>query len=75
MDLCLVKKKVLNHQKLLKLEEKIIRDNVIQLKAAKYVEKFGKDDESNYGLFFTKAGRSELNKIASGLLKKIKSDN
>ena len=56
---------------------KIIRDIVIQLKAAKYVENFGaKKDENNestdnnYGLFLTKTGRSELDKIASGLLKK-----
>ena len=49
---------------------KIIRDIVIQLKAANYVENFGKDDESSFGLFLTKTGRSELDKIASGLLKK-----
>ena len=56
---------------------KIIRDIVIQLKAAKYVENFGaKKDENNestdnnYGLHLTKTGRSELDKIASGLLKK-----
>ncbi len=49
---------------------KIIRDIVIQLKAAKYVENFGKDDEGRFGLFLTKTGRSELDKIASGLLKK-----
>jgi ribosomal protein S19E (S16A) len=56
---------------------KIIRDIVIQLKAAKYVDNFGakdnKEDENsnnNFGLFLTKTGRSELDKIASGLLKK-----
>ena len=49
---------------------KIIRDIVIQLKAAKYVQNFGKDDEGSFGLFLTKTGRSELDKIASGLLKK-----
>ena len=52
---------------------KIIRDIVIQLKAAKYVENFKKDDENNegnFGLFLTQTGRSELDKIASGLLKK-----
>ena len=51
---------------------KIIRNIVIRLKDAKYVEKFGKDDESNFGLFFPKTGRPELDKIASGLLKKNK---
>ena len=50
---------------------KIIRELVIQLKNAGYVENFGKnEDESNFGLFLTKAGRSELDKIASGLMKK-----
>ena len=50
---------------------KIIRDIVIQLKQQKYVENYGgKEDETNSGLFLTKTGRSELDKIAAGLLKK-----
>ena len=50
---------------------KIIRELVIQLKNAGYVQNFGKnEDESNFGLFLTKNGRSELDKIASGLMKK-----
>ena len=50
---------------------KIIRDLVIQLKNAKYIENFGgKDDETNSGLYLTKSGRSQLDKIASGLMKK-----
>ena len=50
---------------------KIIRELVIQLKAAGYVDNYGKkEDETNSGLFLTKVGRSELDKIASGLMKK-----
>ena len=50
---------------------KIIRDLVIQLKNAKYIENYGgKEDETNSGLFLTKSGRSQLDKIASGLMKK-----
>ena len=50
---------------------KIIRDLVIQLKNAKYIANYGgKDDESNSGLYLTKSGRSQLDKIASGLMKK-----
>ena len=50
---------------------KIIRDLVIQLKNAKYIENYGgKDDETNSGLYLTKSGRSQLDKIASGLMKK-----
>ena len=49
---------------------KIIRELVIQLKAAGYVDNYGKkEDETNSGLFLTKTGRSELDKIASGLMK------
>ena len=49
---------------------KIIRELVIQLKNAGYVQNYGgKDDETNSGLFLTKTGRSELDKIASGLMK------
>ena len=50
---------------------KIIRDLVIQLKAKGYIENYGKNDEdSNHGLYLTKTGRSELDKIAAGLMKK-----
>ena len=49
---------------------KIIRDLVIQLKNAKYIANFGEKEESNSGLYLTKSGRSQLDKIASGLMKK-----
>ena len=49
---------------------KIIRELVIQLKNAGYVQNYGgKEEETNSGLFLTKNGRSELDKIASGLMK------
>ena len=52
---------------------KIIRDIVKQLKEAKYVENLGKkeeEDEDGFGLTLTKTGRSELDKIAAGIMKK-----
>ena len=50
---------------------KIIRDLVIQLKTAKYIANYGgKEDETNSGLYLTKSGRSQLDKIASGMMKK-----
>ena len=50
---------------------KIIRDLVIQLKAKDYIDNYGKnEDETNHGLHLTKTGRSELDKIAAGLMKK-----
>ena len=49
---------------------KIIRDLVIQLKGAKYLENFGGEEETNHGLTLTKTGRSELDKIAAGIMKK-----
>ena len=50
---------------------KIIRDLVIQLKGAKYVENYkGEDEESLHGLHLTRTGRSELDKIAAGIMKK-----
>ena len=49
---------------------KIIRELVIQLKNAGYIQNYGGEEETNSGLFLTKTGRSELDKIASGLLKK-----
>ena len=49
---------------------KIIRELVIQLKNAGYIQNYGKnEEESNCGLYLTKTGRSELDKIASGLMK------
>ena len=50
---------------------KIIRDLVIQLKGAKYIENYkGEEEESLHGLHLTKTGRSELDKIAAGIMKK-----
>ena len=50
---------------------KIIRDLVIQLKGAKYLKNCGgEEEESNHGLTLTKTGRSELDKIAAGIMKK-----
>ena len=49
---------------------KIIRDLVIQLKGAKYLENFGGEEETNHGLTLTKTGRSELDKIDAGIMKK-----
>ena len=50
---------------------KIIRDLVIQLKGAKYVENYiGDEEDSFHGLTLTKTGRSELDKIAAGIMKK-----
>ena len=51
---------------------KIIRDLVIQLKAKEYIDNYGKNEEdaTDHGLYLTKTGRSELDKIASGLMKK-----
>ena len=48
---------------------KIIRELVIQLKNAGYIQNYGGEEETNSGLFLTKNGRSELDKIASGLMK------
>ena len=49
---------------------KIIREIVIQLKNADYVKNHGGKEETYSGLYLTKKGRSELDKIASGLMKK-----
>ena len=48
---------------------KIIRELGIQLKNAGYIQNYGGEEETNSGLFLTKTGRSELDKIASGLMK------
>ena len=53
----------------------IIRELVIQLKNAGYIQNYGgkdkedKEEETNSGLFLTKKGRSELDKIATSLMK------
>ena len=51
---------------------KIIRDLVIQLKAKEYIDNYGKNEEdaTDHGLYLTKTVRSELDKIAAGLMKK-----
>ena len=51
---------------------KIIRDLVIQLKAKEYIDNYGKNEEeaTDHGLYLTRTGRSELDKIAAGLMKK-----
>jgi len=50
---------------------KIIRELVIQLKGKEYIDNYGKgDEETDKGLHLTKKGRSELDKIAAGLMKK-----
>ena len=50
---------------------KIIRDLVIQLKGAKYVENYkGEEEVDLHGLHLTRTGRSELDKIAAGIMKK-----
>jgi ribosomal protein S19E (S16A) len=43
---------------------KIIRDIVIQLKKQKYVENYIKEGDKKLGLTVTKAGRTQLDKIA-----------
>ena len=51
---------------------KIIRDLVSQLKAQKYIDNYGSNEEdaTDHGLYLTRTGRSELDKIAAGLMKK-----
>ena len=50
---------------------KIIRELVIQLKGKEYIDNYGQnEEETDKGLHLTKKGRSELDKIASTLLKK-----
>ena len=49
---------------------KIIRELIIQLKEKEYINNYGKnDEETDKGLYLTQHGRSELDKIASNLLK------
>ena len=50
---------------------KIIRELVIQLKGKEYIDHYGQnEEETDKGLHLTKKGRSELDKIAAGLMKK-----
>ena len=51
---------------------KLIRDLVTQLRGKEYIENYGKNEEdaSNHGLYLTRTGRSQLDKIASGLMNK-----
>ena len=50
---------------------KIIRELVIQLKGKEYNDNYGQnEEETDKGLHLTKKGRSELDKIAAGLMKK-----
>ena len=51
---------------------KLIRDLVKQLKAKKYIDNYGENEEdaTEHGLHLTDSGRSELDKIASGLMVK-----
>jgi len=50
---------------------KIIRELVIQLKGKDYIDNYGQnEEETDKGLHLTKKGRSELDKIAAGLMKK-----
>ena len=50
---------------------KIIRELVIQLKGKEYIDNYGQnEEETDKGLHLTKKGRSELDKIAAGLMQK-----
>ena len=70
-DLCKKERRGSQPPKTFRAGGKIIRELVIQLKKAGYIKNYGgKDDETNSGLFLTKTGISELDKIASGLMKK-----
>ena len=57
--------------KFMKAAGKIIREVVKQLKANGYVENYGtKGNAVTYGMVLTKQGRTELDKIASKVMKK-----
>ena len=57
--------------KFMKAAGKIIREVVKQLKANGYVENYGaKGNAVTYGIVLTKQGRTELDKIASKVMKK-----
>ncbi len=50
---------------------KVIREVISQLKKNGYVENFATDSERTLGLTLTKQGRTELDKIATKIVKKI----
>ena len=57
--------------KFMKAAGKLIREVVKQLKSNGYVENYGsKGSNVTYGLVLTKQGRTELDKIASKVVKK-----
>ena len=57
--------------KFMKAAGKLIREVVKQLKSNGYVENYGsKGSNFTYGLVLTKQGRTELDKIASKVVKK-----
>ena len=57
--------------KFMKAAGKIIREIAKQLKANGYVENYGaKGNSVTYGMVLTKQGRTELDKIASKVMKK-----
>ena len=57
--------------KFMKAAGKIIRELTKQLKANGYVENYGsKENAVTYGMVLTKQGRTELDKIASKVMKK-----
>ena len=59
--------------KIMKAAGKIIREIVKQLKANGYVENYGtKGNAVTYGMVLTKQGRTELDKIASKIVKEQK---
>ena len=59
--------------KFMKAAGKIIREIVKQLKANGYVENYGtKGNAVTYGMVLTKQGRTELDKIASKVVKEQK---
>ena len=59
--------------KFMKAAGKIIREIVKQLKANGYVENYGsKENAITYGMVLTKQGRTELDKIASKVVKELK---
>jgi small subunit ribosomal protein S19e len=55
--------------KMFKAGGKLIRDLVIQLKKADFIKNYEGNEDSNSGLYLTKNGRSQMDKLASGLMK------
>ena len=59
--------------KFMKAGGKIIREVVKQLKTNGYIENYGtKEQSTTYGMVLTKQGRTELDKIASKVMKETK---